>query len=863
MKPSILAVLACGLVTKCTLRGRGAAIQCVPTRSVGTSPILALLSSGLLLVSAVTVVGADLAPGEVRKAMDLGVRYLQSSQDPNKGTWSNYPGQEGGITALCTLALLNAGESPDEPHVAKALDYLRKLRPTTTYVVSLQTMALCRATQGAQQNGKPIDAVDLELIAHNVEWLERTQIQDKNAPLDRKGGWTYGELPGRTVSGDGSNSQFALLALYEAGRIAEADPVHIHITIQRRTWELVHNYWINNQREDNGSWGYYVPMEGTGSMTCAGIVSLVIAGDVLHEPDAEVKGDQIDACHWAPSEDQERIDRGIDWLRRHFTVEANPPPSPSGSRLWHYYFLYGLERAGRLTARRKIGEYDWYREGAKHLVDAVGTTGLRSSWQGSGHAEDNQDTATSLALLFLSKGRWPVLMAKVQYGPQTRPLRKDLDWNRHRNDVNNLTMYVEARWRRELTWQVIDLDKASVDDLLQVPVLFFSGGGNPLPDDKDAKKQKEKREELAAKLRDYIDRGGFIFADGEGCSSDFDKPFRQLMDLVFQKPEYRFKPLEAAHPIWIADQKIPPDQVRLLLGIDYGCRTSVVYAPSNPPGDPKPSLACLWELSRGGQRATYSPAVQEKIQGGLAIGINVLAYATNREFKEKDLIPATIVENGPIDKIDRGKFAVAILQHPGGCDAAPRALANLMEQASHDLNIRVETHPKLIGMRDPALFDYAVVFMHGRNAFRLTDGERKALRTFVERGGLLFADAICGNESFAESFRREMEIVFPKNPLENISPRDPIWTNKYGGSELTTVMRRDPQPGRPGEPLKSALRRVPPELKGVRFGDRYGVIFSEFDLSCALEKHDSLDCRGYTKEDAARIGLNVLRYALQ
>jgi hypothetical protein len=31
------------------------------------------------------------------------------------------------------------------------------------------------------------------------------------------------------------------------------------------------------------------------------------------------------------------------------------------------------------------------------------------------------------------------------------------------------------------------------------------------------------------------------------------------------------------------------------------------------------------------------------------------------------------------------------------------------------------------------------------------------------------------------------------------------------------------------------LRDVPREFKGVRFGDRYGVVFSEFDLSCALE----------------------------
>ena len=39
-------------------------------------------------------------------------------------------------------------------------------------------------------------------------------------------------------------------------------------------------------------------------------------------------------------------------------------------------------------------------------------------------------------------------------------------------------------------------------------------------------------------------------------------------------------------------------------------------------------------VSRGGQRDSYSPAVQEKIRGGLAIGINVLAYATNRELPD-------------------------------------------------------------------------------------------------------------------------------------------------------------------------------------------------------------------------------------
>ncbi len=77
------------------------------------------------------------------------------------------------------------------------------------------------------------------------------------------------------------------------------------------------------------------------------------------------------------------------------------------------------------------------------------------------------------------------------------------------------------------------------------------------------------------------------------------------------------------------------------------------------------------------------------------------------------------------------------------------------------------------------------------------------------------------------------------------------------------MLARDPQPGSAGGPLKAVLRKVPPEMEGVKLGDRYGVIFSQFDLSCALEKHDSLECRGYIREDAAKIGLNVLLYGVQ
>ena len=33
-----------------------------------------------------------------------------------------------------------------------------------------------------------------------------------------------------------------------------------------------------------------------------------------------------------------------------------------------YYSLYGLERTGRLSGKRFLGDHDWYREGCDYLV---------------------------------------------------------------------------------------------------------------------------------------------------------------------------------------------------------------------------------------------------------------------------------------------------------------------------------------------------------------------------------------------------------------------------------------------------------------------------------------------------------------
>ncbi len=443
-----------------------------------------------------------------------------------------------------------------------------------------------------------------------------------------------------------------------------------------------------------------------------------------------------------------------------------------------------------------------------------------------------------------------MLLGKLQHGD-------DDDWNRHRSDVANLTRFVESRWKFDMTWQVIDLRLAGVEDLLQTPVLYYCGSQSPLPDDPARQK------ELAQKLRDYLDRGGFLFAEGYCGGEGFDRGFRELLRQVFPEPEYKLRLLEPEHPIWYAEEKIDPRLMRPVWGIESGCRTSVIYVPLDPPADPRPSLSCLWELSRPGRGEKYGRPVQEQIDAGLALGANVLAYATNRELKTKEASFQPNAARRPGDRLERGKLYVATLRHPGGCNVAPRAVTNLMDAAAKELKIRARVRQEPLDITDDALWDYHLAFMHGRTAFRLTDAERGRLREYIERGGMLMADSICASAAFTASFRREMTAIFPNRKLERIPADDPLWSTAYGGADLRTVARRDPEAAPAGGPLKDTVRKVPPELEGIKFGDHWGVVFSPYDLSCALEKHDSLECRGYVREDAARIGLNVVLYSLQ
>ncbi|MFG0261410.1 MAG: DUF4159 domain-containing protein [Novipirellula sp. JB048] len=785
-------------------------------RQLGTLLFVAvLLAWGMLGPTTATAID----PASVQRAIDRGVAYLRSSQN-ERGGWNEYGSQSCGLSSLCTLALLNAGVSRDDPDMVRAMRYLRLFEPEETYSVALQTLVYCQL--GA--------AGDLDRIRRNVRWLIEAQ-RNQGVPANRLGSWSYGRGMG---NGDPSNAQFAILAL---GAAKERG-----IEIEAEVFERAIAYWQRIQRSDGG-WGYGSSQPATGSMTSAGIASIIIGRDGTAGGSSRIAGDEIQCCGMESAE-KDPVEAGLKWLGDRFTTTVNP----GGDSMTFYYYLYALERVGRLSGRRFIGGHDWYREGAEQLL-AVHDQ-FQGFWSGAAPMESNRDIATSFALLFLSKGKRQVVAAQLQYESEPRD-----QWRSHPEGIKHLVRHVERDWGRDLTWQTIigqaeGRPAVTVEDLLQTPVLVIRG-----------KNTLNFSASLVDNLGQYVEQGGTILFEadgGDGCgdASAFEASVRELCATWFEgAPLERLPP---SHPVWFAQHEADPAAIPLIgddfwvYGVQACCRTAVFYVPN--------SLSCRWELSEVLiSRRDVSESARRQIELAVKLGENVIAYATGRELKDK-LDQRVVLDASDAPPPTRGTIEIAMVSLGAGGEEARRAIPNAASLIRQRIPIEIIAAEQPIRIEAQGLNSVPVLWMQGRTEFELTAEQRTLLAEFIDHGGFVLGTAICGNEAFAKSFRHEMNLLLPASPLQTMPSSHPALTNAFGGFDITSVTIR--KPTHRGSSQVIDRRSGAPILEFASVDNMANVFFSPLDISCALESQNSVQCPGYPTEDAAKIVANLILFAL-
>ena len=370
-------------------------------------------------------------------------------------------------------------------------------------------------------------------------------------------------------------------------------------------------------------------------MTCAGISSLIIAGSRRYEGLEFLQGEAIRDCGRGGV--NRPLLRAIDWLASHFQVGQNI----GHGQIWKYYYLYGMERAGRLAGVRFFGQNDWYRQGAEELV---------------------HDQQPALGLLARGRpgeraGRDELRAAVPRQGPRagadqqadaTSPLG---DWNNDPDDVRNLVGLVVARLE----------EPADLAD--RGPRQRHGAGPAPGADPVLQRPSRAGvlRQRRRQNIREYVEQGGFLFADACCGDPEFDRGFRRLIEEIFPPPEFQLRPLPPEHPVWRARHLLSPE-VHPLLG----------HRARLPDRGDLLAPGPLVLLEPVGAQPRRIPAVIRAVK----IGQNVVDYATGREMPADKLVAREVHDfNSPAAQAgrtaDRQAEARRRLEHRPAGDPQP------------------------------------------------------------------------------------------------------------------------------------------------------------------------------------------------
>jgi hypothetical protein len=750
------------------------------------SAICAILLLGVAVISAPEAKAAS--PEQVEQTISVAKEALFKAQkngtwevtglpDLDKGPFAVDGGQWGGLTSIATYALLAAGEPHQSARIRPAIEWLKKADIKGVYALGMRMQVWNFLPKNEARS----------LIDHDARLL----LLALKSQGDNKGFYDYLVTPSGRY--DHSVSQYGVLGLWAA---AEAEQP---FEVPEKFWELVENAWLRDQ-DKSGGWAYERgPMDKhplTIPMTAAGVATLFITQDYVHG----LEGVTCKGNIHNPG-----IEQGLKWMAEHFAETAN-----------NTYAWYGIERIGVASGLKYFGTIDWYHEGCNVLCKNPG------AWNDHGAIP-----STAFALLFLVRGRAPIVMNKLNYEFDSHGDKApEAHWNQRPRDAANVSRFIGHETENFFNWQVVNL-KVPADELHDAPIMYIAGD-QPL----DLKKEDDD------KLRRYVEQGGLILCNADCMSANFlnsiikDAPGKPcLARRLF--PDYEVRKLPNSHPIYTAEmfQKKDWKDNLDLLAVGNGAREFMLIFSG---GDP----AKYWQTRAIGGRESYHQIMTD-----------IFLYTTEKQaprFKGQTYI---VTENTALKatrtmKIARLKYAGTWDPEPGGW----RRMAAYMHNFQ-SLDLAVEPVELGTGKLTPG--EYKIAHLTGNVKFHLSDKQKADLKAFTDGGGLLVVDACGGSGEFASSAEVELGALFGADYKQAIAPL-PSSDALYAAPKIEEVFyRRTAQKMLVGK-LKS------PQLRGISRDGKPVLYYSPQDLSVGLVGQTVDGIFGYSPESATEIMRNIL-----
>ena len=738
---------------------------------------------------------------EIDRAIRLGIDGLAARFNGKTGIVRPQAGlgnttHHAGVNALAVYALLQAGLAVSDERLhprgglgAKLLNGTKKMRINggpETYTRAVRANCLALFNRPEDRDTLEVDVRCL-LIGHSNGSYTYESAPPSSPPPPSGGTSQPDPAPApRSIvgKGDNSNSQYGVLGVW-AGAEAGAQ-------IPEWYWEQIEQHWVGCQLDD-GTWDYTTGMRGsvigaagglstgTPTMTAAGLATLFVVRDQLDFLRGEAP---VGRPPFSPE-----LEKGLRW----WESGTNSVEAAVGG-----YGLYGVERVGLASGFKYFGRHDWFRVLAGVTVGEQEPDGC---W--------GDTVETAFKLLFLSRGRHPILMNKLRF---------DGFWANRPRDAANLARYAARKLERELNWQVVGL-KHEWHDWLDAPILSIASHEPIRFGEKDYEK-----------FRQYVRGGGMVFTQSDGDSEAFEEWVVEFAKKLF--PQYEFQDLPAEHPLYscVFRFKNKPPRLRVIVS---GSRILMLHSPAD--------IAEAWQLRK------------EKDKEDLfQLGTNIFVYAAGRRDLRNRLdspyVPAFKNRRPPLATVK-----VARLRYAGNWDPEPGA----WERYARLFEFRTGTRLQVTEVKWKDLDPAAAPFAHLTGSARHdpTDAEVVALRAYVEGGGVLLIDDCGGSGAFTGGLADAIAQAFPGRPPSPVATTHPLL--RLGGAGTGMLDLTGPQVRTYA--AERGFKNVLPQI--VRAGDG-AVVLSRLDVVSGLLGTNTWGITGYTSKYAENLVQNLVLWTL-
>ncbi len=343
---------------------------------------------------------ADLPARTAGKLTARGANYLIATQDKDGG-WASSTGP--GVSALVLKALVQQPTvGPEHPAVKRGLEFIFRFQHDDGGIYS---------GDGLLKNYE--SAVTLMLLARvkdptfaakikNLQGFLKDGQWDEGEDISRDNVFYGGAGYGRHKRPDLSNTQLMLEALHDSG-LPKDDPAYKKalVFIQRCQMQAE----VNDQPFAKGSTqGGFIYSPANGGETRAGEIEIEGRTELRCFGTMSYAGFKS-LLYAGLTKDDPRVKAALEWIRRNWTLDANPnmPGGQSQEGLFYYYHTFGrtLEAWNEDSIKDAQGrDRDWRRELLEALAKRQRPDG---SWINNAdrYYEGNPELTTAYSMLAL------------------------------------------------------------------------------------------------------------------------------------------------------------------------------------------------------------------------------------------------------------------------------------------------------------------------------------------------------------------------------------------------------------------------------------------------------------------------------